>query len=307
MLPSRPWASLALGALAATAIVSLLAPLAEAQEQMPMAMPSVAIEEPATGSKIAGSSLDVTVKPSNFKLECSDVGKPGTSPMQGHVHAMIDGMDMPHLANMYCTEHFAISTEGLKPGKHVLAVVLANDAHQMDSAPAIATFEYAPAVVAGLPRPATAVKASIVIISPKNGETVDRKFNLKLAVQGFHDSCDLEGRPNIAGYGHLHVFATQDGVTNKTPESPLLAMMKTEPGKMMVEKMAKGTGMSMDQLKAEASMAMVGLLGMPCTSTIPVDLTTWRSGPARITIMLANDDHMPTPGIVPTAVSITLK
>ena len=306
MVFTRSWTPLALGALAAAAIVSLIAPLAEAQEQMPMAMPSVAIEEPATGSKITGSSFDVTVKPSNFKLECSDVGKPGTSPMQGHVHAMVDGMDMPHLANMYCTEHFAISTAGLKPGKHVLTVVLANDAHQMDSAPASTTFEYAPSVVAEPPKPGAADKASIVIVSPKNGATVDRKFNLKVAVQGFHDSCDLEGRPNIAGYGHLHVFATQDGVTNKNAEPPMLAMMKTGPGKMMAENMAKETGMSMDQLKAEASMAMVGLLGMPCTSTIPVDLTTWRSGPARITIMLANDDHMPTP-VAPAAVSLTLK
>jgi hypothetical protein len=226
--------------------------------------------------------------------------------MQGHVHAMVDGMDMAHLANMYCSDHFTISTAGLKPGKHTLAVVLADDAHRMDSPPATVSFDYAPKSEQPLPKPEQG-SASIAIISPKNGETVDRKFEVKLALKGFHNTCDLEGRQDVAGYGHIHIFANQASVTDKTAEPPMVAMMMTPNGKMMAEKIAQGTGMSMDELKSMASMSMNGLVGMPCTSTIPVDLSTWHSGQARVMIMLANNDHMPTAGVPPAAVTVNLK
>jgi hypothetical protein len=305
MSQTRAWVPM-LAFLAIAGSVSLAASRVSAQQQMSMAMPSVAITSPSSGATITGNTIDVAVKPANFTVECADVGKPGTSPMQGHVHAMVDGMGMAHLANMYCSDHFTISTASLKPGKHVLAVVLADDAHQMDSPPATVSFDYAPKSEQPLPKPEQG-PASIAIISPKNGETVDRKFDVKLAVNGFHNTCDLEGRQDVAGYGHVHIFASQAGVTDKTAEPPMVAMMKTPNGKMMAEKIAKETGVSMDELKSMASMSMNGLLGMPCTSTIPVDLSTWHSGQARVLIMLANNDHMPAAGVTPAAVTVNLK
>ncbi len=82
----------------------------------------------------------------------------------------------------------------------MLTVVLANDAHQMDSTPVSVPFTYAPTAEQPLPR-SDAREASVAILSPK---------------KGFHDTCDLEGRPNVSGYGHLHVFVTQPGITDKT-------------------------------------------------------------------------------------------
>jgi hypothetical protein len=285
---------------------ALAATRVQAQQSMSMAMPTVAIESPTSGAVVTGTSFPVMVKASNFKIECADVGKPATPSVQGHVHAMVDGMDMEHLANMYCSDRFSISTAGLKAGKHMLTVVLANDAHQMDSSPVSVPFTYAPTAEQPLPQ-SDARKASITILSPKNGESVERKFDVKLAVTGFHDSCDLEGRPNVPGYGHLHIFVTQSGVTDKTAAAPMVAMMQTPSGKMVAEKLGKETGMSMDQITSMASMAMVGLQGMPCSSTIPVDVTTWQRGPARIMIMLANDDHEPTAGVAPAAITVNVK
>lgn len=305
MSQTRAWGP-ALAVLAIAGSVAIAASRASAQQQMPMSMPAVAITSPSSGATITGNTVDVTVKPTNFNIECTDVGKPGTSPMQGHVHAMVDGMDMAHLANMYCSDHFAISTAGLKPGKHMLTVVLADDAHQMDTPPATVSFEYVPKAEQPLPKPQQG-PASITILSPKNGETIDRKFDVKLALKGFNSTCDLEGRRDVAGSGHIHIFATQAGVTDRTAEPPMVAMMKTPNGKMMAEKIAKETGMSMDELKSMVSMSMTGLLGMPCTSTIPVDLSTWHTGQARIMIMLANNDHMPAASITPAVVTVNLK
>ena len=278
----------------------------DAQQSTPMATPSISIESPAPGTTLPGNTMDVAVKVANFKVECADAGQPGLSAMQGHIHAMVDGMDMAHLSNMYCSDHFAISTDGLKPGKHMLTVVLANDAHAMASLPVSVPFSLSAAGSQALPPP-SAAKETIAIVSPKNGDVVGRKFDVKLAVQGFNASCDLEGRQDIAGTGHFHIFASQAGVTDKTGTAPMMAMLSTDAGKMMAAKLSKDTGMSMDELKPMMGMAMPSLLAMPCTTTIPVDLTTWKAGPAKLMVMLANNDHMPTPGVAPASISVVLK
>lgn len=287
--------------------IALTAPAVRLSAQQSMsAMPEVSIASPAAGSTISGGKLDVTVKASNFKIECANVGQPGTLAMQGHVHAMVDGMDMEHLSGMYCSDHFTISTAGLKPGKHMLTVVLADDAHAMASLPASIPFELDSASAQALP-PASSEKATIAIVSPKNGDVVGRKFDLKLATSHFNLSCDLEGRADIAGTGHLHVFASEAGVTDKTGPAPMMAMMATEKGKMIAQKMSKDTGMPMARLQSMMTMAMPGLLGMPCTTTVPVDLSAWKAGTVKLTVMYANNDHMPTAGVTPASVSLTLR
>ncbi len=276
------------------------------QAQHMMAMPAVTVEAPVQGATITGETIDVSVQPSNFLLECDNVGKPGLPTNQGHIHAMVDGMDMAHLINAYCSNHFSLSTKGLKPGKHLLTVVLADDAHTMASAPAMVPFVYQPASASSLPAQSPA-KATLAILSPRNGSSVARKFDLTLGLQGFNLSCALEGRPNVAGYGHVHVFATQAGVTDKEATAPLVAMMGTDTGKALFERLVHETGMSPADLKSLASMSEVGLLGMPCTTKIPVDLSTWHGGPVKVLVMLANDDHMPTAGVPPAAITLNLK
>lgn len=278
----------------------------DAHQPMAMAIPSISIKSPIGGTTLAGNTMDVAVKVAYLKSHVPTWGGRACRAMQGHIHAMVDGMDMAHLSNMYCAGHFAISTDGLKPGKHLLTVVLANDVHAMASLPASLEFSVPTGGSPALPPP-SATKESIAIVSPKSGDVVGRKFDVKLAVQGFNASCDLEGRQDVAGTGHFHIFASQQGVTDKTGTAPMMAMMSTDAGKMMGAKLSKDTGMSMDEMKPMMNMAMPSLLAMPCTTKIPVDLTTWKAGTARLMVMLANNDHMPTPGVAPASIKVVLK
>ena len=271
-----------------------------------MAPPSISIASPAMGTSIAGADIPVTVAVSNFKIECANAGKTNAPAGEGHIHAMIDGMDMAHLTTVACSDHFTISGQGLKPGKHMLTVVLANDAHAMSSLPASTAFMYAPTSANPLPNAMTGTP-SVEVVSPKNGAAVGRTFDLVLAVHNFDLSCNLEGKPNVEGWGHVHVMVQQEGETSAAPMTPMVAMMKTPEGMAMGEKFMQATHMTMEQMQPMMTMAEPSLIGMPCTTTIPVNLTTWHSGSAKIIVQLANNDHMPTMAVTPAVLSVSVK
>jgi uncharacterized Zn-finger protein len=256
--------------------------------------PSVTIIQPAAGQEVTTGDIHVAVKPSDFTLECKDVGKP-TVPGQGHIHVMLDGMTMAQLTNLYCSDTFSIAGAGIKPGKHELAVVLAGDAHEMVGKPAMVSFDYEPASTGSLPAGDADAKPTLKIVSPVDGATVGRKFSIQVAVSDFTLSCDAEGKPDRPGVGHLHVFVKQSGVTDVAPMSGHENEMMSGGG------MSGGTTGHM----SGGGMSMVGMIGMPCTKTVPIDLSSWRSGKAMIDIMLANNDHMPTMG-AGTSASITV-
>ena len=262
--------------------------------------PSIVITSIKPGQVITTEQIPVTVAASNFAVECADVGKPGKAG-QGHIHAMLDGMTMDQLTNFYCSDSFNISGVGLKAGKHVLAITLADDAHADVGKPAAVSFVYRPKSIAPLPAAMAGGVPSLKIVSPANGATVERKFDLTVNVKHFDLSCDLEGKRDVAGWGHLHVFVQQSGVTDKH-------MMKSEEMKSMgkPEPMHGGMGKGMNEMHG-GMMSMVGMIGMPCTRTVPVDLTTWHSGNAHVLVMLASNDHMPTKGASPAAIDVVLK
>ena len=264
-----------------------------------MAKPTVTIVSPASGETVSGKMIAVKVVPNNYNVECADVGKP-MRPGKGHVHAMIDGMTMEKLTNFYCSTSFAISGQGLDPGEHTLAVTLASDDHMDISKPAIVKFNYQLTTPQGLPSAESAGKPTVKIVSPAAGAVVPRKFNLQVAVQSFDLSCDLEGKPDVTGYGHLHVFVNQAGVT------PPMHMMKSDEMKGEM-KAHKPMEMKAGEMKGMESMAMTGMVGMPCTKTVPVDLSTWKTGKAHVMVMLVNNDHNPTAGIAPEAIDVTVK
>lgn len=174
------------------------------------AMPSVSIAAPAMGATFTGKTIPVTVAAKNFTIECTNVGQ-GMKAGRGHYHVMIDGMSMAQMTNLYCTNSFAVSGAGLRAGEHTLAVVLASDDHVMVGKPAMTKFMYAPKVAQPLPE-AAAEKPVVTIVSPKTGSLVSRNVELKVAISGYDLSCNLEGKPNVAGYGHLHVFVMQDAM-----------------------------------------------------------------------------------------------
>jgi hypothetical protein len=247
--------------------------------------PTVAVLSIKPGQTVTGAQIPVKVNVSNFTVECADVGKPG-EPGRGHVHAMLDGMNMEHLTNFYCGTSFAISGMGLQPGKHTLAVTLASDAHEDVGKAAMVSFEYQPETVKLLPEAMTGGQPSVAISEPKSGAQVPKTFNLVVNVKNFDLSCDLEGKSNVDGWGHLHVFVHQAGVTD-VHMHPMSQMPK--------EKSMSGM------------MSMVGMVGMPCTTTVPIDLSTWHSGKAHLLVMLANNDHNPVKGAGSAAVDVTVK
>jgi hypothetical protein len=261
--------------------------------------PSVTITSIRSGQTVASAQIPVTVAVSNFRVECADVGMPGT-PGQGHIHAMVDGMSMDQLTNFYCSDSFNISGVGLKPGRHVLAVTLADDAHTDITKPTTVSFNYQPTSPQPLPGATTGGMPSVTIVHPQNGATVGKRFDLALQVKNFNLSCDLEGKPNVPGWGHVHVFVQQHGVTD-------VPMKKMGGAPMPME---KTSGTSMGQGMGEmhrGMMSMVGMISMPCTRTIPVDLSAWHSGNAHVLVMLVNNDHNPVMGAAPAAIDVTLK
>jgi hypothetical protein len=272
--------------------------------------PRIAITTPSPNSKISGSSIPVTVAVNGFNVECADVGKPGKSG-QGHIHAMIDGMTMAQMSNLYCGPTFESSGVGLMRGIHRIAVTLASDDHMDLPKPAMVTFDYEPTQVVPLPAPIHPSKPRVSIVVPKNGATVPRTFDLAVQVNDFNLSCALEGKPNVAGYGHLHVFVAQKGVTDTKTSMPMSheSAMSEKGGSMSAGSMSGA--MNENAMGAQdhmmQMMSMVGMLSMPCTRTIPVDLSSWNAGKAHITVMLANDDHNPTMGAQAAAVDVVLQ
>jgi hypothetical protein len=263
-----------------------------------MAKPTVTIVSPTAEETVSGKTIAVTVIPHNYTVECADVGKP-MKPGKGHVHAMVDGMSMEKLTNFYCSTSFSISGQGLDPGEHTLAVTLASDDHVDISKPATVKFNYQPTTPQGLPSGESAGKPTVEIVSPKAGAAVPRQFNLQVAVTNFALSCDLEGKSNVAGYGHLHVFVNQAGVT------PPMQMMKA--GEMQGEMKSHEPMEKAAEMKGMETMAMSGMVSMPCTKAVPVNLSTWKTGKAHVTVMLVNNDHNPMPGTAPAAIDVTVR
>lgn len=273
-----------------------------------MALPTVSIISPAAGATIYSARIPVTVAVSNFNLECTEVGKTNVQGGEGHLHAMVDGMDIAHLVEKPgCAKSFSFSGQGLEPGQHTLTVLLATDAHAMSSMPASVIFQYKPDKPTALPGAMTGGVPAVRITSPENGATVSKKFNLILAVSNFDLSCDLEGKKNVDGWGHVHVLVQQDGQTSASPSLPLFAIRDTPQGLKMRRMLKERMGMTTPQMKAAMTMSMPAMVGMPCTEAVPVDLSTWRSGPAKIIVQLAKNDHSPSVGASPAIIDVNLR
>ncbi len=184
------------------------APAAQASGAGEMAVPSwarswkVSIVSPTDGARITANQVPLNLSFSGFQPNCA-AGQ--TPPVQGigHFHVMIDNS----LVDMYCTSPVNVSMQNVKPGEHTLGVVPALSDHMdvMDNVQSI-KIDYEPVS----PPPAiTAATASatptIKILSPAPGATVSGPFDVRVQVTNFNLTCDLEGKPDVAGHGHWHV------------------------------------------------------------------------------------------------------
>ncbi len=175
----------------------------------------VSVQSPADGSTITSNSVQLRVTTAGYHSSCAFAGKPNQEG-QGHYHVLIDKA----LVNMYCTGTAAVSLQNVKPGPHTLTVVPAqNDHAEIEANAASIKIDYAPSrAVADVTSPAVAGTPAIKIVSPKAGATVSGSFEVVVQVTNFNLSCDLFGRPDVAGYGHWHL--NLDSMTG-----PMMGMM----------------------------------------------------------------------------------
>ena len=250
-------------------------PMAKGAMPMPMSTGSLTVLSPRNGATITTTDIPVRVTVSNFRL-CGLCAGMGDAPNTGHIHVMFDGMSMAKLFNFYTTTIFTLPGRGLTPGEHTLIFDLASDTHE-DFANTVkkVTVNYQPARAEGLRPPLdTAGEPVVKFLSPRSGATVGPRFTLRVQTLNFRPSLALEGKPDIKGYGHLHVFVDMQP-------------------------------MSMSGNMSEM-MSMAGMIAMPGSDVIPVDLSYWPNGKHTITVMPVQNDHTPIMGAKEAMITINL-
>lgn len=231
--------------------------------------PALSIVSPTAGQKITSTDIPVQVSVSNFTIDCLQAGLPAKAGV-GHIHVMLDGMSMASLTNFYCSDKFTISGQGVKAGQHMLTIDFASNLHEdiMSTAKEV-KFDYEPTTApAALPAPTNAGTPTVAVTSPTDGATVGPQFTIQTTIANFTPSCDLEGKQDVAGHGHIHIYV--------------------------------------DGMMSGGMMSMAGMIGMPCSNTIPVNLADWSSGKHTVTVALVQDDHTPIMGVKDAMFTVNL-
>ena len=190
---------------------------------------------------------------------------------------MVDGMTMGVLFNFYTTPAFTLPGTGLKPGQHTLIFDLASNTHMdMEATVTEIKINYQPTTPKAAPAPAAfAAKPSVEIVSPKEGATVGPVVNFEVKPANFNVATDLEGKANLAGYGHYHVFVDMD-----------------------MSAMTGGSG---------GMMSMAGMVLMPGSNTFSVNLAAWKPGKHVITVEPVQNDHTMIEGAKLATITINLQ
>lgn len=139
----------------------------------------VTVKSPADGGTITGNKLTLQVAVTGFTIRCDLAGTPNREGT-GHYHVLLD----KSLVDMYCGDRAPVSLEGVKPGRHTLTAVPAqNDHAEIEHNAASVTIDYEPAHPQPAPKAtAPAGTPSIKILSPKAGEKVSGSFPVKIDV-----------------------------------------------------------------------------------------------------------------------------
>ena len=224
--------------------------------------PQITIVSPKDGEVVTANAVPIILQFSNWTLDCALSGTPNKAGT-GHWHLLLD----KGLVNMICDPATTLVLQNVKPGKHVLAAVPAqNDHEELEKAEVKITFDYQPAhplpPVAGL----TLGQPSVSMLSPKNGATVSgQTFPLLFSVRNFRLSCDLLGRPNVNGTGHWHVNVD-------TTQGPM--------------------------------MGMLTMLAMGCANSFEVPLAGIKPGTHKFFVLLVDNLHAPLHPAVGGAVKV---
>jgi len=227
--------------------------------------PQITIVSPRDGEVVTANAVPVILQIRNWTLDCALAGTPNKAGT-GHWHLLLD----KGLVNMICDPVSTLVLQNVKPGKHVLAAVPAqNDHEELEKAEVKATFDYQPANPLPPVRGLNLGKPSASILSPKNGATVSgQTFALVFAVRNFRLSCDLRGRPKVDGTGHWHVNAD-------TTQGPM--------------------------------MGMLTMLAMGCSNSFEVPLAGIKPGTHKFFVLLVDNLHAPFSPAVEAAVTVNVK
>ncbi|MGH2614164.1 MAG: hypothetical protein ACRDJC_02905 [Thermomicrobiales bacterium] len=236
--------------------------------------PAIEVVSPQPGETMTSDDIDVQVEVSDFTVDCAKAGRPNEEGV-GHIHVMIDGMSMAQLANFYCGDSFTVPGDGLTPGEHTLIIDLATNDHldMMETAQEVA-FTYEPANPVPLPEAEDMGTPGVELVSPTEGATVPSKFTIEVEPVNFEVSEELEGKQNVPGYGHWHVFV----------DTPMGEMM-------MEEEDMEGTPEAAGETDEMHMMAMGGMILMPGTNSFEVDLSEWGPGEHTIFVEPVQNDH----------------
>lgn len=243
--------------------------------------PSLEILSPAAGARVTTDGVEVKLKISNFTIDCTRVGRPDVDGV-GHIHVMLDGMTMATLTNFYCSDTFTIPGDGLTAGPHKLIVDLSSNTHMdmMETAQEI-DFDYQPANLIPLPAANDLGEPGVELVSPLDGATLPAKFTVEVKAVNFAPSEVFEGKGNVPGYGHYHVFVD-------TPMGMMDAGMMGTPEEGDMGMMASPEAGMDDHM---AMMSMAGMVLMPGADTFELDLSAWGPGEHTIWIEPVQNDH----------------
>lgn len=214
---------------------------------------TVAVAAPRPAAVVTANSVPFEVRLRHFHVDCRFAGTPNRVGV-GHYHVMLDGA----LINMFCSDRSRVSLQDVKPGKHTLAFVPADNTHGDDmKAEKKISFTYRPSKpLRAVPPLQSEGTPSIRITSPHSDATVHGSFDFKVAPKNFRFSCALYGKQDVAGYGHWH--ANVDSTT-------------------------------------KGMMGMGTMLGMSCQRSFHVSLAGIKPGRHTFYAILEDDQHAPTP------------
>jgi hypothetical protein len=153
-------------------------------------------------------------------------------------------MNMGVLFNFYTTPTFTLPGQGMKPGQHTLTFDLASNTHvDIEATVTNVAINYQPATAKAAPQASASSRSpEVTVVWPPNGATLRPLFTLLVSKNNFAPSLELEGKPNLAGYGHYHIFV------------------------IFVD-------MPMMDMTGGSDVGMMSMIGMPGTDSIPVDLS----------------------------------
>ena len=162
----------------------------------------VTIASPSSGTMVTANSLTLQVSTSGFDDTCDVAGKENKQG-KGHYHVLLD----KSLINMFCTPQATLSLQNVKAGKHTVSVVPAQDDHaEVEANAQSIDIDYEPTGASAQISDTTFPAApAIKILSPKAGAVLNGPFDVVVQVTNFNLSCDLLGKPDVAGYGHWHL------------------------------------------------------------------------------------------------------